>query len=496
MKLERSSGILLHITSLPGKYGIGTFGAESYKFVDFLITARQKIWQLLPLGHTGYGDSPYQCYSAFAGNPMLIDLEKLAAAGFLKASDLELNQSFSESEVEFSKVNDHKMPLLNLAAGNFKVQKSLKDEARFEMFRKNNKYWLQDYALFVALKNANGGKPWWEWDNDLRMLETQAIEKMKAQLSDEIEILEIIQFFFYTQWTELKAYANINGIKIIGDIPLYIAHDSSDAWIHYQNFWFDEDRQPVRVAGVPPDYFSATGQLWGNPLYNWEYLQETNFKWWVERVKANFDLFDILRIDHFRGLAAYWAVPFGEKTAVKGDWLDAPGMDLIEAIITQLGDLPIIAEDLGVITPDVVELRDTFEFPGMKILQFAFDSSEDNDFLPHTYPHNCIVYTGTHDNDTSLGWYIGSKEQDKQSMRDYFNPDERDISWSFIKLAWGSVASMAIVPLQDILKLGSEARMNTPGTPSGNWKWRFKSGDLSDTQAIRLKKMTRIFGRG
>jgi len=323
----------------------------------------------------------------------------------------------------------------------------------------------------------------------------EAMENISHELSSSIQVLKVIQFFFYTQWIDLRSYANRNGIKIIGDIPLYIAHDSADAWRHYKNFWFDEKRNPVRVAGVPPDYFSDTGQLWGNPLYDWEFMKADKFSWWIERVKANFVLYDYLRIDHFRGLAAYWAVPFGEKTAIKGEWLPAPGKALLETIREELGELPIIAEDLGVITPDVIELRNGFNFPGMKILQFAFDSSEDNDFLPHTYPRNCIVYTGTHDNDTSLGWFVASKENDKQALRDYYNPDERDISWSFIKLASSSVADMAIVPLQDVLKLGSEARMNIPGTASGNWRWRFKNGDLKDELAVRLKKLTKTFGR-
>lgn len=495
MQMQRSSGILLHITSLPGKYGIGTFGDEAYKFIDFLISSRQKIWQILPLGHTGYGDSPYQCYSAFAGNPMLIDPELLSQKGYVNSKDLELTQEFSDDDVEYEKVYAFKMPLLVKAAGFFLSQASLAEQTRFEIFCEQNAYWLNDYATFIAIKQKHEGKPWWEWEKGLRMREESALEKISYELNNSIQVLKVIQFFFYSQWIDLKSYANRNDIRIIGDIPLYIAHDSADAWRHHQNFWFDKDRNPVRVAGVPPDYFSETGQLWGNPLYDWEFLQEDNFSWWIERVKANFVLYDFLRIDHFRGLAAYWAVPFGEKTAIKGEWLPAPGKTLLETIRKKFGELPIIAEDLGVITPDVIELRDGFNFPGMKILQFAFDSDEENDFLPHTYPRNCVVYTGTHDNDTSLGWFVASKEKDKQALRNYYNPDEREISWSFIKLAASSVADMAIVPMQDILKLGREARMNTPGTASGNWKWRFKPGDLKDEIAIRLKNIAKTFGR-
>lgn len=495
MKMQRSSGVLLHITSLPGKYGIGTFGEDAYTFVDFLIAARQKVWQILPLGHTGYGDSPYQCYSAFAGNPMMIDPVLLLEKGFLEEKELDIKQTFSDTAVEYEKVHAHKMPLLTKAAERFLSQSSLAEQTKFEVFCEQNTYWLGDYASFIALKQKNKGKPWWEWPEGLRIRKDNALEKISYELNNTIQVLKVIQYFFYSQWIDLKSYANRNGIQIIGDIPLYIAHDSADAWRHHKNFWFNKERIPVKVAGVPPDYFSETGQLWGNPLYDWEYLQQDNFSWWIERVKANFVLYDYLRIDHFRGLAAYWSVPFGEKTAIEGEWLPAPGKALLDSIMEQLGELPIIAEDLGVITPDVVELRDRFNFPGMKILQFAFDSDEENDFLPHTYPRNCIVYTGTHDNDTSLGWFVASKENDKQILREYFNPDERDISWSFIKLAASSVADMVIVPLQDILKLGSEARMNFPGTASGNWKWRFKKKDLKNEYALRLKKITKTYGR-
>ncbi len=495
MKLKRSSGILLHITSLPGKFGIGNFGEEAYRFVDFLIAARQSVWQLLPLGHTGYGDSPYQCYSAFAGNPLLIDPEMLVKSGWLDAKELKTNQNFSESEVEFGKVSEFTNSLLRKAALAFIAGADLVEKTKFKVFCKENRFWLSDYAVFMSVKQHYNGKPWWEWDREIKLRKGKSFDQLIHDLKDQANIYKVIQFFFYDQWGALKSYANRNGVKVIGDIPLYIAHDSADVWCHPENFWFDEELFPVRVAGVPPDYFSETGQLWGNPLYNWKQLEDDDFDWWVERVKANLFLYDILRIDHFRGLAAYWAVPFGEKTAVKGEWLPAPGKKLLDTISRRLGDLPIIAEDLGVITYDVEELRDSNKLPGMKILQFAFDSEEENDFLPHTYPRNCIVYTGTHDNDTSFGWYKSSKEQDKAVMREYFNPDEYDISWSFIKLAWSSVADLAIAPLQDVLRLGSEARMNLPGKASGYWKWRFKPGDIKQEHILKLAKITKTFGR-
>ncbi len=495
MKLDRSSGILFHITSLPGKFGIGTFGKAAYSFVDFLTSAKQSVWQLLPLGHTGYGDSPYQCYSAFAGNPLMIDLETLAAQHWLSEDELSKSPGFKNSEVEFGKVSAFFYPLLHKAAAAFIRKATIADKAGYEMFCSENQYWLAHYAQFMAVKNYFGGKPWWEWDKEFMLRSGKGYKDVMKQLEDQIEGWKIIQYFFSNQWKALKAYANNQGIKIVGDIPLYVAHDSADVWCHPEIFWLDKNRNPVCVAGVPPDYFSETGQLWGNPIYDWKRLKESNFDWWVERVKANLMLYDILRIDHFRGLAAYWAVPFGEKTAVKGEWLPAPGKDLLDKLREILGELPIIAEDLGVITPEVEALRDNNLLPGMKILQFAFDSAEENNFLPHTYPRNCIVYTGTHDNDTTLGWYNSSSEQDRKHMRDYFNPDETDIAWAFIKLAWSSVADLAVAPMQDVLSLGTEARMNMPGKASGYWKWRLESGKLTDEHALTLSKITKTFGR-
>jgi 4-alpha-glucanotransferase len=495
MKNERSSGILLHITSLPGNYGIGTMGKEAFEFVDFLVASGQKIWQILPLGHTGYGDSPYQCFSAFAGNPLLINIDRLLDQELLAKEDLPTDLKYNEDAVDFGQVFTFKFALLRKAYERFKANNHKVRQMQFESFAKKNGFWLDDYAFFMALKNHFGGKSWSEWDKPVKTREPEALERYRQHLADDIGYYRFLQFVFYRQWLELKAYANLNDIMIIGDIPLYVAGDSADAWSNSGIFDFDKDLNPVTVAGVPPDYFSETGQLWGNPIYKWDVLEEDGFSWWIERVKANLVLYDIIRIDHFRGLAAYWSVPFGEKTAIKGEWIEAPGQKLLEALYEALGDLPIIAEDLGVITPDVVELRDGFDLPGMKILQFAFDSGEENDFMPHTYVKNCVVYTGTHDNDTTLGQFKSVRDTDRLFMKEYFNVDERDPAWSFIRLAWSTVANMAIAPLQDLLRLDTGARMNFPGKPSGYWKWRFRKEMLTSEHAEELLKITRLYGR-
>jgi 4-alpha-glucanotransferase len=494
MHYERSSGILLHITSLPGKYGIGTMGREAYEFVDFLVESGQKLWQILPLGHTGYGDSPYQCFSAFAGNPLLIDLEKLVEQGLLSSEDLP-QESFDEGSVDFGAVFNYKYPLLKKAYTNFVRQNNKFRHTQFENFYSRNEQWLDDYAFFMAVKIQQKGKAWTEWDRQIKFREPEAINRYSEELADEINFYRFVQFLFYRQWLELKSYANLNDIKIFGDIPLYVAFDSADAWANPELFEFDKELNPIHVAGVPPDYFSETGQLWGNPIYDWDYLEEQGFQWWIERIRASFLLYDILRIDHFRGLAAYWAVPFGEKTAMKGEWVRAKGREMLEAVVDALGGVQIIAEDLGVITPDVVELRDDFGMPGMKILQFAFDSGEENEFIPHTYEKNTVVYTGTHDNDTTLGRFQEANEADKQMMRDYFHINENDPAWSFIRLAWSTVSNMALAPLQDVLRLDTNARMNFPGKASGYWRWRYKKGELTSQHAEDLMKLTRIFGR-
>lgn len=494
---ERSSGILFHPTSLPGKYGIGTLGKEAYAFIDFLKKSRQKLWQIFPLGPTGYGDSPYQSFSSFAGNPYLIDFDLLIEAHLLSEEDLR-DVFFGDNEeyIDYGAIYNQKYPLLRRAYENFKSSDNHEMRENLEHFKRENASWLNDYSLYISLKNHFNGLPWNEWAHDIKNREHGAMEHYRNELADDIEYHNFIQFLFFKQWGDVKRYANENGIKIIGDIPIFVAADSSDAWANPEIFLFDEERKPVKVAGVPPDYFSATGQLWGNPLYNWQKLKETNYSWWVERVRANLSTCDIIRIDHFRGFEAYWAVPYGDDTAINGQWEPGPGIDLFNAIKSQLGELPIIAEDLGLMTQGVIDLREATGFPGMKILGFAFDSGEENDYLPHTYTKNCVVYTGTHDNDTLIGWFQKAKEEDRQFARDYLNSRSDDeIHWDAIRGAWSSVASMAISPVQDFLGLGSEARINTPGVAAGNWQWRLRHGVLTDELAERIAKLTRVYSR-
>ncbi len=494
---ERSSGILFHPTSLPGKYGIGTLGKEAYAFIDFLKKSRQKLWQIFPLGPTGYGDSPYQSFSSFAGNPYLIDFDLLIEAHLLSEEDLR-DVFFGDNEeyIDYGAIYNQKYPLLRRAYENFKSSDNHEMRENLEHFKRENASWLNDYSLYISLKNHFNGLPWNEWAHDIKNREHEAMEHYKNELADDVEYHNFIQFLFFKQWGDVKRYANENGIKIIGDIPIFVAADSSDAWANPEIFLFDEERKPVKVAGVPPDYFSATGQLWGNPLYNWQKLKETNYSWWVERVRANLSTCDIIRIDHFRGFEAYWAVPYGDDTAINGQWEPGPGIDLFNAIKSQLGELPIIAEDLGLMTQGVIDLREATGFPGMKILGFAFDSGEENDYLPHTYTKNCVVYTGTHDNDTLIGWFHKAKEEDRQFARDYLNSRSDDkIHWDAIRGAWSSVANMAISPVQDFLGLGSEARINTPGVAAGNWQWRLKHGVLTDELADRIAKLTKVYSR-
>jgi 4-alpha-glucanotransferase len=495
---SRVSGILLHPTSLPSPFGIGDLGEDAYKFIDFLADADQQIWQILPLGPTGYGNSPYLCYSALAGNPLLISPEKLLAEELLTPEDLAHLPEFSLDKVDFDLVIATKMPLLNKAAANFQQQATETDLKAFYHFCDRNAYWLEDYALFMALKEAHGGKSWYQWDKSLASRQSEALTQWAIKLKNEIFLHKFFQYKFFTQWQELKNYANAKGIAIFGDIPIYVAHDSADVWAHSEIFRLDEATgEPALMAGVPPDYFSATGQLWGNPVYNWEQLEKTNFQWWIKRVEGTLECVDIIRIDHFRGFEAYWAVPQGETTAMKGKWLQAPGAKFFELLKENLGELPIVAEDLGVITPEVEALRDKFEFPGMKILHFAFDSDRSNAFIPYNYTNrNCVVYTGTHDNDTTVGWFNVRDVEAQARVIDYLGCLCHDgIHWGLIRLAMSSVANTAIFPFQDILGLGTETKMNTPSTVEGNWSWRCRQEAFNQELSGRLQYLTYLYGR-
>ncbi len=505
MTFPRSSGILLHPTSLPSRFGIGDLGPEAYAFADFLAASGQSLWQVLPLGPTGYGDSPYACYSAFAGNTLLISPERLVVDGLLTQDDLSKAPDFPDQRVAFERVHKFKEALLPKAFARFK-QAPAKMDGAFEEFCEGHAGWLDDYALFRALKDTHAGKSWNEWEQALVRRDPKALAQSREALSDQVEAQKFYQFLFFKQWFDLKAYCNARGIKVIGDIPIFVAEDSADVWTNPDQFKLNQDGRPVVVAGVPPDYFSKTGQLWGNPLYNWEHMLEDGFKWWIERVHTTLKTVDIVRIDHFRGFAACWEIPGGDQTAERGRWVEAPGRELFIRIREALGELPIIAEDLGVITPDVEKLRDDFGFPGMRILQFAFSSDTKNIDLPHNYIRNVVVYTGTHDNDTTVGWFnsvagAGSTRDAKQieSEREYclkyLHTDGKEINWDFIRTVQASVANTAIVPLQDLLGLGTEARMNLPNSTSGNWAWRFTANALGDGLAERLRKLAELYGR-
>ncbi len=505
MKFPRASGILLHPTSLPGRYGIGDLGIEAYRFVDFLVDAGQRYWQVLPLGPTSYGDSPYQCFSAFAGNPLLISLDKLVEEGLLLESELSDAPDFPEKKVDYGRVIDYKPGLLRKA-----WQRVLEDKPEpiwqeFHIFCDENNWWLHDYALFMAIKDAHGGYVWTEWEENIAKRDPESLQQWHDKVGDEVGARKFWQFLFYRQWWSLKTYCYEKGIKIIGDIPIYVAHDSADVWAHPELYYLDEKGNPTVVAGVPPDYFSATGQLWGNPIYQWGLMAKKGYQWWVDRFRQLLTSVDIVRLDHFRGFESYWEVPAQEKTAENGTWQAGPGAALFETLQFTLGELPIIAENLGVITEEVEELRHRFEFPGMAILQFAFGAQADCVDLPHNYTDNMAAYSGTHDNDTTLGWWEGSGEgstrsakevkQEKKFASQYLNTDGTEINWVFIRALMSSVANMVVFPLQDIIGLGNEARMNLPGRPGGNWQWRFTKSQLDDSMAQRLKELCITYGR-
>ena len=502
MNLDRCSGVLLHPTSLPGRYGVGTFGDEAYDWIDFLSRNQQTIWQILPLGPTSYGDSPYQSSSTFAGNPYMISLDKMVEQGLL--SQALLNEALGSPQftanpdnVDFGALYNWKMPLLAKAALQFDDTVENEQTNDYHKFCQDNKNWLDDYALFMALKKKFSDKAWNEWPDEYRTRKSKYLREARVELKDDIKSVCFMQWIFDRQWNALRDYAHKQGIKIVGDLPIFVAMDSADAWTNPGLFYFDKNLVPEVVAGVPPDGFSPDGQLWGNPLYNWPKMKKNGYTWWIERLKAALQRQDYVRIDHFRGFAAYWSVPYGSKTAKVGKWVKGPGLDFFNAIEEALGkDLPIIAEDLGVITPDVVELRDTFGFPGMKILQFAFGSDSANNYLPHNLNNNCVAYTGTHDNNTARGWYEqDAEEKDKDYLRRYFSTDGWDVAWTMIRGVFSSVAKIAVVPAQDLLSLGNEARMNCPGKARGNGSWRFRKEMFNPHIEWRLKDVTITYGR-
>ena len=508
MKFPRSSGILLHFTSLPGRFGIGDLGPCAYEFADFLADAGQKLWQVLPLNPTGYGDSPYQCFSAFAGNPLLLSLERLAEQGLLQPSDIASVPSFPDDSVDYGWVITYKMSILRRAAQVFFADGARADRAAFERFCQNSAPWLDDYALFMACKEAHHGVIWTSWDPAIRRRDPQAVREWSKRLAPEIQAFKYWQFEFFQQWDRLKAYCQDRAIRFMGDIPIYVAHDSADVWAHPDLFYLDEKGSPTVVSGVPPDYFSSTGQLWGNPIYRWNVLAANGYKWWIERFRASLALFDLVRLDHFRGFESYWEVPGGEATAINGHWAKGPGEDFLSALQNAFGGLPIVAENLGVITPPVEKLRQQFGLPGMSLLQFAFGTDPQGpSFRPHNYSRDLVAYTGGHDNDTTVGWWTSSGASDSTRSpedvrkehdlaRAYLNfQDDAQINWVMIRAVLASVADIAIVPLQDVLGLGTEARMNLPGRVSGNWKWRYRPGALTKDLSGRLRSLATLYDR-
>jgi 4-alpha-glucanotransferase len=507
LRFPRSSGIVLHPTSLPGSYGIGELGREAYGFLDFLGDAGQKIWQVLPLGPTGYADSPYQCFSAFAGNPLLIDLEELASAGLIGRAALAAAAPPCCDAVDYGCVLEFKLPLLAAAAREFEAHAAPADRDEFNAFARRHAAWLDEFALFMALKKEHGGIAWTRWPRAAALREPAALARFRDRLAPEVAAQKFTQYLFFRQWQRIRAACRERGIRILGDVPIYVAHDSADVWASPQLFQLEADGNPTVVAGVPPDYFSATGQLWGNPIYRWDRMAGDGYAWWIERLRATLATVDMVRLDHFRGFEAYWEVPAGEATARLGRWVKGPGASFFEVAEQALGELPLVAENLGVITPEVEGIRARFGYPGMAILQFAFGTDPQGpSFRPHNYPRELVAYTGTHDNDTTRGWWnsvaaAGSTrtardiEEERAFTRHYLAIDGAGIHWSFIRSVMASVADVALFPLQDVFGLASEARMNLPGRPSGNWRWRFRRDMLKPELAARLKEMARMYDR-
>jgi 4-alpha-glucanotransferase len=503
----RCSGILLHVTSLPGGHGIGDLGSAAYEFVEFLAQSKQKIWQVLPLGPTGYGDSPYQLFSAFAGNPLIIDLHTLRERGLLSSQDLASASGLPEDNVEYGRVIDLKQGLIGKAARTFLADGAHAERTAFEIFCRDNADWLDDYSLFMACKGVYKDAVWADWDFGIRQRDSFALEEWRQKLSSEIEVHKFAQFEFFRQWQKLRTHCQRHGISIMGDIPIYVAHDSADVWAHSELFRLDEQFRPTVVAGVPPDYFSASGQLWGNPLYQWDVSAASGHRWWIARFRASLKLFDLVRLDHFRGFEAFWEVTASALTAQEGKWVKGPGAEFFRTVKAELKELPFVAENLGVITPEVEALRKEFGFPGMSLLQFAFGNDPQGpSFRPHNYSRELVAYTGGHDNDTTVGWWSSSGvgestrtaddiRKERNFSRAYLGFEDEPVNWVLIRAVLASVAEIAMVPLQDVLGLGSEARMNLPGTVSGNWKWRYKPDALTKDVAERLGKLTLLYDR-
>lgn len=503
---RRQSGLLLHVTSLPSAFGIGDLGPEAFRFVDFLVGARQRIWQVLPLGPTGYADSPYQSFSAFAGNPLLISPELLADEGWLDSADLH-GPGFAHGRVDFETVVPWRMALLRKAFHRHSREAGPDSRQALALFCCKEAAWLDDFALFMAIKEQQPAGDWTSWRPELCHRQPHALAHYGEEYAEEVRFHQFAQWLFQRQWSDLRRYANRNEVLILGDLPIFVAHDSCDVWAHPSLFWLDGSGQPSRVAGVPPDYFSATGQRWGNPLYRWEQMARTGFEWWVNRMAAALKLVDLVRVDHFRGFEAAWEIPADLPTATVGAWVPGPGAALFREMSRRLGTLPILAEDLGVITPAVEGMRDELEYPGMRVLQFAFGNDpKARDYQPHNYVRNCAVYTGTHDNDTAVGWFHSQAgrgstltESEVSTEREfalrYLNSNGREIQWDLIRAAWASVADTAIAPVQDVLGLGSEARMNLPGSGAGNWRWRLMPDTLTPDVARRLAEMAEVYER-
>ncbi len=492
--MQRASGVLLHPTALAGPFRVGGLGEEAFLFVDFLVRAGQSLWQILPLGPTGYGHSPYNALSAFAGNPVLIDLQQLVDCNDLDGSHLNAILKNS-SGIDFNQVHARKNTLLLEAGYEFFRKPTTERHQAFDTFCHEQSDWLEDFSLFMALRETFAEQTWSEWPEGLRTRKPEAIREWQDKLEENCRLYKYQQFVFSEQWHKLKTYANSNNVLIFGDIPIFVAYDSADVWANQHLFHLDDQSQATAVAGVPPDYFSKTGQRWGNPLYRWDQLAAEDFQWWLRRFEFQLQNCDMIRIDHFRGFQACWSIPASEKTAVKGHWEEVPGRALFEKLCEQGTDLPIIAEDLGIITPEVEKLRDDFAFPGMKILQFAFDSGPDNPYLPENHTANSVVYTGTHDNDTTLGWWQGLTKGQKDRVRDSLGTRRPDMPWELIRLAMSSIANLCVIPCQDILSLDRTARFNTPGLATGNWDWQMASGSLTDELSDRLLKLAEKYHR-